>query len=154
MDKAAPPSTDQAGDEQEPLSFGSGAKFANRKIARSSSCWLQLADGQLTLKSESGVELDVPVTDLTNLEAPLATLGCGLSFEADGKHWYITFNEEVEVDVGALRALGLRFGLFTAEAQDLESQFVVCGIWLELLELAIAEASWSDMTPAEDEPSA
>src|ERR1700687_607440 len=136
MDDAAATAPEHAAGELPP--FRSGARFAHRKLACSRSGWLALESGQLTLTTKHGVKLDVHVSELTHLHAPLYMLGCGLYFEAAAKKWYVTFNEVVDIDLGAVTRHGGQLGLSAAETQHLANQYLLCNVWLELLRQADA----------------
>jgi hypothetical protein len=81
----------------EPLRFGSGARVAHRRIALSRPCRLELAGTHVTLTTKRGVELDSDVSELVHVVAPSSPgRRAGLSFEALGKRWYVTFDDVAE----------------------------------------------------------
>jgi hypothetical protein len=92
------------------------------------------ATGRLTITSKKGVDLDVHISELQNLHAPLWMLMCGLYFDAAGKKWYVTFSEIREIDWSALHVFAPRLGLALAEIQDLENQALLSMVWMMLLD--------------------
>jgi hypothetical protein len=90
--------------------------------------------GRLTITSKKGVDLDVHVSELGNLHAPLWMLMCGLYFDAAGKKWYVTFSEIRDIDWAGLRVFTPQLGLVLAEIQDLKNQALLSMVWMMLLD--------------------
>jgi hypothetical protein len=123
-------------DEPWPPPFWSGARITHRKLTfRSRYSRMAIAEGgRLTLTSRKGVDLDVHISELVHLHAPLWMLMCGLYFEAAGKKWYVTFSEVREIDWAVLRTMTPQLGLALAEIQDLKNQALLSMVWMMLLD--------------------
>jgi hypothetical protein len=123
-------------DDTWPVPFWSGARITHRKLTFWSRFSRMRVDGtgRLTITSKKGVDLDVHISELQNLHAPLWMLMCGLYFDAAGRKWYVTFSEIRDIDWTALHAFSPRLGLALAEIQDLENQALLSMAWLMLLD--------------------
>ena len=142
-------------DEPWPPPFWSGARITHRKLTfRSRYSRMAIAEGgRLTLTSKKGVDLDVPISELQNLHAPLWMLMCGLYFEAAGKKWYVTFSEVREIDWSVFQTLTPQLGLAAAEIQDLKNQAMLAMVWMMLLDPtppAPTSATAAPATPVAD----
>jgi hypothetical protein len=105
---------------------------------------LRTVRGRLTITSKKGVDLDVHISELQNLHAPLWMLMCGLYFDAAGKKWYVTFSEVRDIDWSALRTFTPRLGLALAEIQDLKNQALLSMVWMMLLDTTPPVAKTAD----------
>jgi hypothetical protein len=129
-----------------PPPFWSGARITHRKLTfRSRFSRMRIEEtGRLTITSKKGVDLDVHISELQNLHAPLWMLMCGLYFDSAGKKWYVTFSEIRDIDWSALQVFTPRLGLALAEIQDLKNQALLSMVWMMLLDPTAPPATTAD----------